>query len=105
MCNLIQITRKAALIIMTISFVALVTGLTLKLHLLSHIHTDNHTSSQCTICQQLLTTQNKFTLEPQFNLPDTGSFQDEIEFPLLSPIITFRHEPFGPRPPPRCPTS
>jgi hypothetical protein len=90
---------------MTICFVALATGLTLKLHLLSHKHPDNHTSSRCPTCQQLLITPNKFVLEPQFSLPDTDSFQDEIEFPLQPLVPAFRYEPFGPRPPPDRPAS
>ena len=87
---------------MTASFVALVTGLTLKLHFLSHEHTDNNLPNCCTICQQLLIMPNKFALEPQFSLPDTDYFQDEIEFPTQALVVTFRHEPFGPRPPPYC---
>jgi len=85
---------------MTISFVALATGLTLNLHLLSHEHPDNHFSSQCSICQQMLTTQNKIALEQQFNILDTDSFQVEIEFSPQTLLATFHHEPFGPRPPP-----
>jgi len=100
MHNFIQITQKVTLIIMTISFVALATGLTLYLHLLSHEHPVSHSSSQCSICQQILTTQNKIALEQQFNILDTDSFQDEIEFSLQPLVAPFRYEPFGPRPPP-----
>jgi len=102
MCNLFQKTRKATLILMTISFVALVTGLTLKLHLYNHKNQDNHNSRRCSICQQLLLTPNQFTLEQQSSLLNTDLLKNIIDFPLQSPVITFHHEPFGPRPPPCC---
>jgi hypothetical protein len=100
MSNLLYKTRKAVLTIMTISFLALVTELTLELHLLSHEHTDNHNSSQCPICQQLLTTQNKFAIEIQAFNQDIKLIEEYIESSLQTPVISFRHEPFGPRPPP-----
>jgi len=92
--------RKIIFIIATVCFVAVVTGLTLELHLFSHKHPDNHSSSRCSICQQLLITPNKFASEPQLSLPDTDLLKDEIEFPIHSYVTTFRHKPFGPRPPP-----
>jgi hypothetical protein len=83
--------------------VAMVTGLTLELHLASHKATDSHTSSQCSICQQLLITPGKFILESQFRFPSTEPFKYVIEFAPQSYIATLHHQPFSPRPPPHSP--
>jgi len=64
--SLDKLNRKSALIIVVLCFVAMVTGLTLELHLLNHKHSDNHIPSRCRICHQLLSTIDKIniTTEP-----------------------------------------
>ena len=96
MCNLLHKIRKVTLISMTIGFVALVTGFTLHLHLLSHEHQD----SRCMICQLLQTTPTQFAPESQIIALNTALFENNFESPSQSLVITFYHEPFGPRPPP-----
>jgi hypothetical protein len=96
MYNLLGKIQKVILILVTISFVALVTGFTLHLHLLSHEHFNN----RCTICQLLHTTPTQLAPESQIIAFGIVLFENGFEFLSLSPPITFHHEPFGPRPPP-----
>jgi len=92
--------RRNALILATVSFVAMVTGVSLQLHLLSQDHSGAHDFDHCSICQQLLTAPGKFIREPESRLPETDLFENDAVFPLHVHVIAFHHNPFGPRSPP-----
>ena len=94
------ITRKCVLVIMAVSFLAMVTGVLLQLHLLGHDHHTEHHSDECSVCQNLLTTPEKFTQELETRLPGLNSFESYAEIPLHIYITTFYHNPFSPRAPP-----
>lgn len=84
----------------TVSFVAMVTGVSLHLHLLGHDHQDKHDLDNCSVCQQLLVTPGKFITEPESSLPDYNPQKDNIQLQTQPYVIAFHFEPFRPRPPP-----
>jgi len=94
--------RKSVLLVMAISFVAMVTGISLQLHFSSRDHRHGHDPDKCSICQQLLTVPGKFIAEPETKLPDSDPPGNNTEFHSQSCEISFHVEPFGPRPPPRA---
>jgi hypothetical protein len=79
---------------------AMVTGVSLQLHLLSHEHSHEHDFDDCSICQQLLITHGKFTPVPQLCLPDIDRHKDNFEFVPEFYITAFHYKPFNARPPP-----
>jgi len=85
---------------MTICFVAMVTGISLQLHLLSHEHSHEHDFDDCSICRQLLVSSKKFAAEPQIILPDKELYKESFEFLPKFNIIVFHCKPFNARPPP-----
>jgi len=99
-CNVCEIARKAAFILTILCFAALAAGLTLKLHLLSHEHPEEHDFDHCSICQQLLITPAKFIPEPELSLPDVDLHSGNIEFVLRFYVTAVCCTPFDPRPPP-----
>jgi len=78
------------------------TGLSLRLHLLSHEHSQKHDFDDCSICRQLLISPKKFATEPQTSLPDTEFQKDTLEFVLHFHVATIDCKPFDSRPPPSC---
>ena len=92
--------RKAVLICMIICFVAMVTGVSLQLHLLSDTYPEEHDSEHCSVCRQLLLTPGKFLQEPQLCLPDTDRNNDSFEFVPEFYITAFHCKPLNARPPP-----
>jgi hypothetical protein len=85
-----------------IFFVAMVTGLTLELHLYTHKNEDNHTSSQCSICQTLLSNTNKTSITAEPKIEKTNETEYSAVFvcqitPLFSNIKLPipRSPPFG----------
>ena len=92
--------RKNVLILATVSFVAMVTGVSLQLHLLSQDRPDEHDFAHCSMCQQLLTAPTKFIQEPQFKLPDAAQFSGAAVFAPYVNVAAFHHIHFGPRGPP-----
>ena len=101
----LRLARKAALGFVMACFVARVAGVSLHLHILSHEHPEEHDAKHCPICQQLLIMPGKFITEPELSLPDSNRQKGTVEYPSQSCVITFRFEPFGPRPPPQIPVS
>ena len=85
---------------MTICFVAMVTGVTLQLHLLSHEHSHEHDFDNCSICQQLLASPDKFISELQTTLLDKELYKESIEFVLQLNVTAFQSKSFDARPPP-----
>ncbi len=79
---------------------AMVTGVSLQLHLLSHEHPQEHDFESCSICQQLLITPGNFAPEPQLCLPDIDRDKDNFEFVPEFYITTLHCKPFDARPPP-----
>ena len=84
-----------------IFFVAMVTGLSLYLHLLSYDHPEKHDSEHCPICQQLLIKPGKFITEPESHLPDINLLEGQLTFYSQSYTKVFHYDPFRPRPPPQ----
>jgi hypothetical protein len=83
--------RKTVLIITTVCFVAMVAGLTLKLHLLSHKHPEKHDSSRCSICQMLLSNIGKTSITTEPKIEETNRVEYPPDFicqiaPLFSNI-------------------
>lgn len=98
--NLARLDRKAVLICITVCFVAMVTGVSMQLHLLSHEHSREHDFDDCSICRQLLVTHGKFAPEPKLCLPDTDRNRDSFEFVPEFYITAFHCKSFNARPPP-----
>jgi len=98
--HLSRLAQKVGWVLTTIFFVAMVTGLSLHLHLLSHHHPEEHDSEHCSICQQLLIKPGKFITEPESHLPDFNRLEGQLTFYSQSYTKTFRFDPFRPRPPP-----
>jgi hypothetical protein len=99
--SLSRLARQVGFILMTIFFAALVTGLSLYLHLLSHEHPEDHDAEHCPICQQLLIKPGKFIIEPESHLPDFTRFEGQLTFDSQSYTQAFHFDSFRPRPPPR----
>ena len=97
---MIRLDRKAVLICITICFVAMVTGISLQLHLLSHEHSHEHDFDDCSICRHLLISPEKFAAEPQINLLDIEKHKDTFEFVPEFNITAFQCKPLHARPPP-----
>ncbi len=95
-----HLDRKVVLIFITGCFVAMVTGVSLQLHLLSHKHAEEHDFDDCSICRQLLVTHGKFTPVPQLCLPGIDQHKDSVEFVPEFYITAFHYNPFNARPPP-----
>ena len=85
---------------MTICFMAMVTGISLQLHLLSHEHSHEHDFDDCSICRQLLVSPEKFAAEPQIILPDRELYKESLEFVLQFYVTTFHCKSINARPPP-----
>ena len=95
-----RLDRKAVLICMTTCFVAMVTGVSLQLHLLSHEHSQEHDFDDCSICRQLLITHGKFVPVLQLRLPDIIQNSDSFEIVPELYVTAFHCKPFNARPPP-----
>ena len=92
--------RQAVLICLTVCFVAMVTGVSLQLHLLGDTHPEKHDSEHCSVCQQLLIAPGKFLLEPELAIEMSSQIECCINFHSAICIKQFHHQQFDPRPPP-----
>jgi hypothetical protein len=92
--------RRSVLMVVTISFVAMVTNVSLQLHLLGHDHQREHDSDKCSVCQHFLSADGKFMLRPESELPVAYPLKSNAEFPLQICVAAFHHNPFSPRAPP-----
>jgi len=92
--------RQVVLIFITICFVALVTGASLQLHLLSEVHPEKHDSEHCSLCQQLLLAPGKFILEPELAVETGSQIECYIKSHSTIYIKQFHYQQFDPRPPP-----
>jgi hypothetical protein len=92
--------RTSVLVAVTVSFVAMVTNVSLQLHLLGHDHQQEHDPDKCSVCQHFLSPDGKFMLRPESKLPVAYSLKGNAEFPLQICIAAFNHNPFSPRAPP-----
>jgi len=97
---LVRLARKCVLTLAIICFVAMTTGVTLQLHLLSDTHPEEHDSKHCSICQQLLISPGKFILEPEPAIEMGGQIECYVNFHSAIYIKQFHHQQFNPRPPP-----
>jgi hypothetical protein len=96
-----RLARKVGFVLTTIFFVALVTGFSLYLHLLSHEHPEEHDAEHCSICQQLLIKPGKYITGPESHLPDFNRLIGQLTFYSQSYTKDFHFDSFRPRPPPR----
>lgn len=92
--------RQAVLICITICFVAMVTGLSLQIHLMSDKSPEEHDSKHCSMCQKLLLSPEKFILEPEFVVEMAGRIECYTKSHSNICIKQFRYQQFNPRPPP-----
>jgi len=92
--------RRSFLILAAVSFAAMVTGLSLQLHLLSQNHPQGHDSDHCPVCELLLAAPGKFTHGPQLELPDVNHLEGDAVHPLAARVAVFGRNPFTPRAPP-----
>ena len=92
--------RKTVLICITVCFVAMVTGVSLQLHLLSHEHSREHDIDSCSICRQLLIAHGKFALEQELTLDIGDQFERDVHFHSTICVKRFHCQPSDPRPPP-----
>lgn len=94
------LARKSVLMLATVSFLAMVTGLITMLHLLNEENHQEHGPDHCSICQQLLTVQKGFSSQQE---PKIG-YTKQIEYYKVPLYVTFIGRPyfqtFSPRPPP-----
>jgi hypothetical protein len=97
---LIRLARKAVLVLMTLCFVAMVTGVSVRLHWLSRDHLEEHDFDHCSICQQLLSASGKFIPGPQLSLLDVDLHRDNGELLPQLYVTTFHYNLCNPRPPP-----
>ncbi|OHB78102.1 MAG: hypothetical protein A2Z25_23395 [Planctomycetes bacterium RBG_16_55_9] len=95
-----RLARKALLAFIIACFLAMVTGVSLDLHLLSHKRLQAHDAEHCSTCQQLLVSPGKFVMEPQSSLPDSNLDEDNVEVSFQSCAAALHCKPFDPRPPP-----
>jgi len=100
--NLNRSIRKTILIITTVCFVAMVTGLTLKLHLLSHKHPEKHDSSLCPICQTLLGNTDKISIAIELEIEETNRTAYSSGFIFQTAPSFCNITILGPRSPPRA---
>jgi hypothetical protein len=101
MSYLLRLALKVVCVYSMVCFVAMVTGVSLHLHFLSHEHPEEHDSEHCSVCQQLLIVPGKFIVESETSLFDSILQRDIVEFQSQSDVIAFHFDPFGPRPPPQ----
>jgi len=92
--------RKVVLILMTIYFAAMATGISLQLHLLSHKQSHQHDFDDCSICRHLLVSTEKFAAEPQTCLPDQELYKEIFEIVPQFFVAAFHCRSFDARPPP-----
>ena len=98
---MLRLALKAVSVYSMVCFVAMVTGVSLHLHFLSHEHPEEHDAEHCSVCQRLLIVRGKFVAESETSLPDFILQKGNVEFHSQSYVIAFHFEPFGPRPPPQ----
>lgn len=99
--NLKRLARKAVLTTAITCYVAMVTGTTLHLHLLSRQHPEEHDAAHCSICQQSLIAPGKFITEPELIILDHSPRTDTVEFQSESYFIPCHFGPSSPRAPPQ----
>ncbi len=94
-----RLARKWFFVLAILSFVAMTTGLTMQLHILSHKHSHEHDINSCLVCQQLIAL-GKFYSEPQPSLDNIDRFEFTIELCPSTSYISSQPKPFNSRPPP-----
>jgi len=92
--------RKNILILATVGFTAMVTGLSLHVHLLAHDHGKTHDSAKCSVCITLHAAAGKFTAERQLDIAGLSRFQGDTDLPPDVHMSAFSRQPFAPRAPP-----
>lgn len=94
-----RLARKYVFALAAVSFVAMTTGLTMQLHLLSHEHSQENESDNCSVCRKLIA-PSKFAAVPELKLDDVEQFEYCVGFRTHSYVTISCPESFNPRPPP-----
>jgi hypothetical protein len=100
--NLERLARKCVFVIAVVSFVAVTTGLTQQLHILSHEHPHEHDVDNCLVCQQLIAL-GKFYSETHPVLDNIILFEYILDYYTDTLLIFSQPKPFDCRPPPLAP--
>lgn len=103
--NLIRLTRKSLFVFTTICFVVFATNITFVLHIdCEHNHNEqphsSPNSSDCQICQKLITFLTSFNVEPQILFVDRPAEQHIVHILQNINLSGFYPEAISPRGPP-----
>ena len=103
--SVIRIARKSLFIFITVSFVVFATNIMLLLHISwghnskEPLHSSQD-SSNCPVCQKLLTSLTSFNIEPQIIFVDRPAEQHTVPFRQNINLSRFHPEAISPRGPP-----
>jgi hypothetical protein len=92
--------RKSLLMVGAVSFVLMVTGVTLWLHLAQAHGPDHHDSAHCSLCQQLLISPKKGTCEPAAPATDEHDVDLSVDNCPEHHVDQFSPQPRSARAPP-----
>jgi len=92
--------RKGILVLVIVSFLAMVTGLITTLHFLSRENHQEHGPDDCAICQQLLTIKKGFSYQPEPKVDYTDQFKHYDVTHYVFFIEQIYLQTFNARPPP-----
>ena len=97
---MIRTTRNILVVIGVLCLMAMATQTRLLLHILTQDHPENHDSSHCQICRQLLIAPEKYATEPDIQANNTDSLTYCVDYCNSTYAHLFYPETFNPRPPP-----
>ena len=99
--NLTSSVRKLFFAVAILSFVAMTTGLTVQLHILSHrrSHSNVHNIDHCSVCQQLIAL-GKFCSGPHLSIDNIERFEFAVESCPNTLFLSSQPKTFDSRPPP-----
>ena len=98
--KLVSVARKVILVIGTICFISMVTGVTLQLHLKICKHAEKHDYESCKICTSLLVESPKFLRSLETQVVCTEYIISDPIHPFYSILQPIQLKAFDPRPPP-----
>lgn len=97
---MLNLARKSLLITMIICFAAMVTGLTLMLHLFSIEHPEEHNCEQCPICQQIFINPAKVIIPDELAVIHEDIVLYQVDSIFNTPVIIEETPSYIPRAPP-----
>jgi len=96
---LARLARQCVFVLAVVSFVAMTTGITLQLHMLSYKHSHEHNVDNCLFCQQLIAL-GKFYSESQPSIDNIDRFEYVLDDCPDTLFVFSQPKPFNSRPPP-----